>query len=48
MNKPPEIRLSKGFANIAFLSFPAIGQIKKIRHFYININSFQNTEYQQY
>jgi hypothetical protein len=29
-NKPPEIRFSKGFANIAFLSFPAIGQIKKI------------------
>jgi hypothetical protein len=34
-NKPPEIRFSKGFANIAFLSFPAIGQIKKITYFSI-------------
>ncbi|MFA5328212.1 MAG: hypothetical protein WC384_10525 [Prolixibacteraceae bacterium] len=30
-NNPSEIRFSKGFANIAFLFFPAIGQNKKIR-----------------
>ena len=36
MNKPPEIRFSKGFANIAFLFNPTIDENKKIKLHFLN------------
>ena len=47
-NKPPEIRFSKGFANIAFLFNPAIDENKKMKPFPGKEKQPQNAGYQQY